>query len=242
MTPDPDKLRLYAFTLFSKLEGAVTSGMVHLGDRLGLYRALADAGTRSPASSSPSARGSTSAGSGRPYNQAAANSSMPADPTGTSGSRCPPKPWRCWPTRTRRRSAWASSCLLPASWPPWRTCPRRSGPGSATTTTATARTVLPGSSGPSSRGTGTTCSRGPAGRDGVVPRLEAGASRRTSAAERGYGLPDGRGLPVQRDPRLRHLPAGARAAGPAARSWVWPTPGSTTPARSRSPLTARSTW
>jgi SAM-dependent methyltransferase len=44
-SPDPDKLRLYAFTLFSKLEGAVTSGMVHLGDRLGLYRALADAGT-----------------------------------------------------------------------------------------------------------------------------------------------------------------------------------------------------
>ena len=29
--------------MFSKLEGAVTSGMIHLGDRLGLYRALADA-------------------------------------------------------------------------------------------------------------------------------------------------------------------------------------------------------
>jgi SAM-dependent methyltransferase len=42
--PDPDKLKLYAFTLFNKLEGAVTSGMVHLGDRLGLYRAMADAG------------------------------------------------------------------------------------------------------------------------------------------------------------------------------------------------------
>ena len=40
---DPDKLKLYAFTLFTKLEGAVTSGMVHLGDRLGLYRALAAA-------------------------------------------------------------------------------------------------------------------------------------------------------------------------------------------------------
>jgi len=41
--PDPDRLRQYAFTLFTKLEGAVTSGMVHLGDRLGLYRAMADA-------------------------------------------------------------------------------------------------------------------------------------------------------------------------------------------------------
>ena len=29
------------FTVFSKLDGAVTAGMIHLGDRLGLYRALA---------------------------------------------------------------------------------------------------------------------------------------------------------------------------------------------------------
>ena len=41
MSIDPDKLKLFSFLLFSKLEGAVTSGMVHLGDRLGLYRALA---------------------------------------------------------------------------------------------------------------------------------------------------------------------------------------------------------
>lgn len=40
---DPQAVGLYAFTLFSKLEGAVTAAMVHLGDRLGLYRALADA-------------------------------------------------------------------------------------------------------------------------------------------------------------------------------------------------------
>jgi 2-polyprenyl-3-methyl-5-hydroxy-6-metoxy-1,4-benzoquinol methylase len=40
---DPDRLKLFSFQLFSKLEGAVTSGMVHLGDRLGLYRALASA-------------------------------------------------------------------------------------------------------------------------------------------------------------------------------------------------------
>ena len=38
---DPDALKFFSFTLFSKLEGAVTAGMVHLGDRLGLYTALA---------------------------------------------------------------------------------------------------------------------------------------------------------------------------------------------------------
>ena len=40
---DPDLVKLYAFQVFSKLEGAVTAGMIHLGDRLGLYRALASA-------------------------------------------------------------------------------------------------------------------------------------------------------------------------------------------------------
>ncbi len=40
---DPDRLKAFQFLVFSKLEGAVTAGMVHLGDRLGLYRALADA-------------------------------------------------------------------------------------------------------------------------------------------------------------------------------------------------------
>ena len=38
---DPDKLKMFSFLLFTKLEGAVTSGMVHLGDQLGLYQALA---------------------------------------------------------------------------------------------------------------------------------------------------------------------------------------------------------
>jgi SAM-dependent methyltransferase len=37
-----DRLRMFSFQVFSKLEGAVTAGMIHLGDRLGLYRALAD--------------------------------------------------------------------------------------------------------------------------------------------------------------------------------------------------------
>ena len=42
---DPDKLKQYAFQLFSKLEGAVTAGMVHLGDQLGLYVAMKQAAT-----------------------------------------------------------------------------------------------------------------------------------------------------------------------------------------------------
>lgn len=37
-----DRLRQYSFQVLSKLEGAFTAGMIHLGDRLGLYRAMAD--------------------------------------------------------------------------------------------------------------------------------------------------------------------------------------------------------
>jgi hypothetical protein len=37
---DDDKLRMFSFLVFTKLEGAVTAGMIHLGDKLGLYRAL----------------------------------------------------------------------------------------------------------------------------------------------------------------------------------------------------------
>ena len=40
---NPDALKMFSFTVFSKLEGAVTSGMIHLGDHLGLYTALAAA-------------------------------------------------------------------------------------------------------------------------------------------------------------------------------------------------------
>lgn len=42
-TIDADRLKLYSFQLFTKLEGAVTAGMVHLGDRLGLFAAMAAA-------------------------------------------------------------------------------------------------------------------------------------------------------------------------------------------------------
>jgi len=35
-----DQRKLFAFHVFSKLEGAVTAGMIHLGDALGLYRVM----------------------------------------------------------------------------------------------------------------------------------------------------------------------------------------------------------
>ena len=41
---DPDRLKQFAKHVFGALEGAMTSAMIHLGDSLGLYRALADAG------------------------------------------------------------------------------------------------------------------------------------------------------------------------------------------------------
>ena len=40
---DPNLLKLFQFQVFTKLEGAVTSGMIHLGDRLGIYRTMAAA-------------------------------------------------------------------------------------------------------------------------------------------------------------------------------------------------------
>ncbi len=42
-TVDPDRLKLYSFNVFTQLSGAVTAGMIHLGDRLGLYAGLAAA-------------------------------------------------------------------------------------------------------------------------------------------------------------------------------------------------------
>ena len=46
---DPERLKLYARRAFDHLGGAMTAAMVALGDRLGLYRALADGRPRSPA-------------------------------------------------------------------------------------------------------------------------------------------------------------------------------------------------
>jgi 2-polyprenyl-3-methyl-5-hydroxy-6-metoxy-1,4-benzoquinol methylase len=42
--PDPDRLKMFSFQLFMKLDGAVTAGMIHLGDRMGLYTAMRSLG------------------------------------------------------------------------------------------------------------------------------------------------------------------------------------------------------
>ncbi len=41
---DDNALKFFSFQVFSKLEGAVTAGMIHLGDQLGLYSAMKAAG------------------------------------------------------------------------------------------------------------------------------------------------------------------------------------------------------
>ena len=43
---DPDRLKAYAKLVFDALGGAMTSSMIYLGDRMGLYRALADGKAR----------------------------------------------------------------------------------------------------------------------------------------------------------------------------------------------------
>lgn len=41
--PDPDEVRAFAFTAFSQLQGFLIAGTIYVGERLGLYRALAEA-------------------------------------------------------------------------------------------------------------------------------------------------------------------------------------------------------
>jgi len=40
---DSDALKMFSYQVFTKLEGAVTAGMIHLGDQLGLYTAMKQA-------------------------------------------------------------------------------------------------------------------------------------------------------------------------------------------------------
>jgi 2-polyprenyl-3-methyl-5-hydroxy-6-metoxy-1,4-benzoquinol methylase len=44
--PDPEKLKAYLGLIFGSLGGAMTSAMISLGDRLGLYRVLAERGAQ----------------------------------------------------------------------------------------------------------------------------------------------------------------------------------------------------
>ncbi|RLE26451.1 MAG: hypothetical protein DRJ50_00915 [Actinobacteria bacterium] len=40
---DPDGIKFFSYSVFTQLSGAVTAGMIHLGDKLGLFAALASA-------------------------------------------------------------------------------------------------------------------------------------------------------------------------------------------------------
>ena len=59
---DPERLKDFAKHVFGALGGAMTSAMICLGDRLGLYRALANGGPADERRSSRGAPGSPSAG------------------------------------------------------------------------------------------------------------------------------------------------------------------------------------
>lgn len=42
-TTDPDRLKFFSYSVFTQLSGAVTAGMIHLGDKLGMFTAMAAA-------------------------------------------------------------------------------------------------------------------------------------------------------------------------------------------------------
>ncbi len=54
---DPDKLKFFSYHVFTKLEGAITSGMIYLGHELGLYRHLCEAGAEMSAAELATAAG-----------------------------------------------------------------------------------------------------------------------------------------------------------------------------------------
>ena len=59
--PDPDEVAKFAFRVWSYKQGEMVSLLIHLGDRLGLYRVLDDAAP-SPQRSWPGGRGCTRVG------------------------------------------------------------------------------------------------------------------------------------------------------------------------------------
>ena len=159
-TPIADLVKQFQFLVFTKLEGAVTAGMIHLGDRLGLYRALADADgplTSAELADGDRARRAVGAGVGVQPGGGASSSDRRrrrrrravladagggrragvAGPRGVRHGHVPPP--------------------APDDGDARASCRRASAPGSATTTTATARRAPSASSAASSRGTGPTC-------------------------------------------------------------------------------------
>ena len=138
MPIDPDKLKLYSFQLFSKLEGAVTAGMVHLGDQLGLYAAMRSAGAPLTTAELAERAGLHERWVREwAYNQAAAKLIEVDD--ATSVLACRRRPRRCWRRPIIRRSAWGCSIGCRRRCESLdRRAARASSPASATTTTATA--------------------------------------------------------------------------------------------------------
>ena len=208
--PDPDRLRQYAFTLFTNW-GAVTSGMVYLGDRLGLYRAMADA-------AAPLTTGELAGRAGLDerwvrwrYNQAAAtlvdidaDERVSLSPEAVTMLAEGP--------RRRRRSASASSPASRRSWPCSRSSRPRSGPVSAMTSTATGRTARPASSRPWRERTGTTSSRWGCRLSTVSWRASSRVVWRPTSSCYGAGIAVclmAEAYPAQPGPWLRHLTPGA---------------------------------
>ena len=238
---DQKKLQMFSFLVFTKLEGAVTTGMIHLGDKLGLYSVM-----RSRRRATALGRARRRAGLHErwvrewAYNQAAAriidcDDGRAVLPLG-GGRRGP-----CH-ARTTLRMASGCSTGSRTRWTPCGRCPRASAPGSGTTTTAMVPKLLSALNGRSSLGTERTCSPScsPRSRGHRTTRSRDDRGRR--GLRRRWGVaPDGGCVPEQPVPRLRHQPLRARGA-PRRSAWrpTCPTSRSMTPASSRCPTTDRS--
>ena len=59
---DPEALKRYSFSVWSYKQGEIVSLMIHIGDRLGLYRALQRRGSGDRGRARRSAPGSRNAG------------------------------------------------------------------------------------------------------------------------------------------------------------------------------------
>ena len=178
-----ERLKDFAKQVFGALQGAVTAGMVHLGDRLGLYRALAEGGPATSAELAGAHAGSTSAGcasgcASRPPRSLLewdAGRALRALARGPRGAR------RRAPSRVRRghvlaAAADARHCSSG--------CARPSAAGSAFPTTPSDPRARAASSGASRRGCAPSWSRSRS----AEPRRRARAPRaRRAVADVGCG-------------------------------------------------------
>ena len=171
---DRDQVNAFAFQVWSYKQGEMVSLMIHLGDRLGLYRAMDGAGPLTPAELAQRAGGLAERWVQEWLRgQAAAKlvdyrgddrfeltpTGAAVSPTRAAASRSPPAP-----------SAAASRPRWSIGWP------TRSAPASASPTTCRARTPRIAPSACSGPGRGSRwCPTILPALDGVVPKLERGA-------------------------------------------------------------------